>query len=207
VSEPSDAALAARVARRDVAAWGSLYDRYASSVYAFAAHVLGRDYAEEVVQEAFLRLWHKAGQFDPERGAFGAWFFGVVRNRIHDELRHRTREERLLIAGDLEQLLAEHADPAADLDETLSRREHGSAVLQALRAIPAEQRRVLVLAYFGAGLTQSSIADYLGWPLGTVKKRTRLGMEKLRRLLGEETSEATVPVERLGERGGVTDGV
>jgi RNA polymerase sigma-70 factor (ECF subfamily) len=180
-----DAALAALVAERDLAAWAELYDRYAPSVYALAAHTLGRDNAEEVVQDAFLTLWSKADQFRPERGAFHAWFFAVVRNRVHDELRRRSRRERLAIAGDVDELLAGEADPL-EVEEEIARRERGSAVLMALRSLPPEQRRVVVLAYFGGGLSQSSIAEHLGWPLGTVKKRIRLGLQKLRAVLSEQ---------------------
>jgi RNA polymerase sigma-70 factor, ECF subfamily len=175
-----DAALAARVAERDVDAWSELYDRYAPAVYATAAHMLGRDHAEEIVQEAFLRLWHKAEQYDATRGTFAAWLLAIVRHRVCDELRHRGIEERLLVAGDVEQLIAETSDPVADVEDAVARRERGTRVLRALRSLPPEQRRVLVLAYFGGGLTQRSIAEYLGWPLGTVKKRTTLGLEKLR---------------------------
>jgi RNA polymerase sigma-70 factor (ECF subfamily) len=184
----SDGALAARVAERDLEAWSCLYDRYAPSVYAFAAHMLGRDHAEDVIQEAFLRLWRNAGRYDPERGAFSAWFYAVVRHRIQDELRQRRRDERLMVAGDADDLLAETPIPGIDVDETVAQRERGRAVLRALQSLPPDQRRVLVLAYFGAGLSQSSIADYLDCPLGTVKKRTRLGLEKLRRLLDEDGS-------------------
>jgi RNA polymerase sigma-70 factor (ECF subfamily) len=92
-------------------------------------------------------------------------------------------EERLLVAGDVEQLLAETSDPVADVEDAVARRERGTNVLRALRSLPPDQRRVLVLAYFGGGLTQRSIAEYLGWPLGTVKKRTSLGLQKLRALL------------------------
>jgi len=179
----SDVVLAARTADGDVSAWSTLYDRYAPSVYAFAAHTLGKEHAEDIVQDAFLRLWHSAGRFDVNRGAFSAWFYAIVRHRIRDELRHRRREERLMVAGDADDLLAETPIPGVDVDEAVMQRERGQAVLRALQSLPPDQRRVLVLAYFGAGLSQRSIADYLDCPLGTVKKRTRLGLEKLRTLL------------------------
>jgi RNA polymerase sigma-70 factor (ECF subfamily) len=193
--DDNDEALAARVAKGDAAAWSSLFDRYAPSVYAFAAHMLGRDHAEDVMQEVFLRLWRSAGQFDPERGAFSAWFYAIVRHRIQDELRHRRREERLLVASDADDLLAETPIPGVDIDDVVTQRERGYAVLQALQSLPPDQRRVLVLAYFGAGLTQSAIADYLDWPLGTVKKRTRLGLQKLRTILDATNSFADRPAE------------
>jgi RNA polymerase sigma-70 factor, ECF subfamily len=181
--DDNDFELAARVAGGDVDAWAVLYDRYASSVYAFAAHLLGRDHAEDVVQESFIRLWRGAARFDPARGAFSSWFYGIVRHHIQDQLRHRRREERLMVASDADELLAEAPIPGVDVPEAVWRRERGKAVLRALQSLPPDQRRVLVLAYFGVGLSQTAIADYLGWPLGTVKKRTRLGLQKLRHLL------------------------
>lgn len=194
--DESDVVLAARVANGDAVAWSSLYDRYAPSVYAFAAHMLGRDHAEDVVQESFLRLWQSAGRFDSERGAFSSWFYAIVRHHIQDELRHRRREERLMVASDADGLLAETPIPGVDVDELVTQRERGHAVLRALQNLPPDQRRVLVLAYFGAGLSQTAIADYLEWPLGTVKKRTRLGLQKLQELLDPADSPADRTVER-----------
>ncbi|HEX2037538.1 MAG TPA: sigma-70 family RNA polymerase sigma factor [Chloroflexota bacterium] len=181
--EPSDESLVARVVERDPAALGQLYDRYAPGIYAMAAHLLGSSDAEEVVQEVFLRLWHKAAQFDPGRSAFGAWFMAVARHHILDELRWRNHHagQHAYVAGTeaIEQLLARAADPGVDVEAEAERQERGAAVRQALTLLPPEQRRVLVLAYFG-GLSQSAIAAHLGCPLGTVKKRMRLGMQKLR---------------------------
>ena len=177
--EPSNEALAARVARRDVAAFTQLYDRYAPAVYALAAHTLGRADAEEVVQAVFLRLWNKAGQFDAARGLFGAWFMTVARHCVLDELRRRGQQRRLLAIGEIEQLLAETSDPTVDVEEQAWLRERGEAMARALGTLPPEQRRVLVLAYFG-GLSQGEIARQLDVPLGTVKKRIRLGLQKLR---------------------------
>jgi RNA polymerase sigma-70 factor (ECF subfamily) len=188
VTEPahpasSDASLAKRVADRDVAAFASLYDRYVREVYAMAAHLLGSADAEEVVQDVFLRLWERARQFEPRRGSFGGWFMSLARHRIVDELRRRRTRE--LPLADIEELLA-GAQNAGEVDEAVQQNERGARVLQALRALPAEQRQVLVLSYFG-GLSQTAIAQSLGWPLGTVKKRVRLGLEKLRvSLAGEQ---------------------
>lgn len=97
------------------------------------------------------------------------------------------REERLLVASDADDLLAETPIPGVDVEGVVTQHERGQAVLRALQSLPPDQRRVLMLAYFGAGLTQVSIADYLDCPLGTVKKRTRLGLQKLRAVL-EPTS-------------------
>ena len=186
-SEPSDETLVARVVQRDVTAFAALYDRYAQPVYGLATHMLGRTAdAEEIAQEVFMRLWNRADQFDAGRGAFKSWFMAIARYRILDELRHRNRrEQRLIAAEDINQLLATASDPKADVEKEVGRNEESQRILRALQSLPNEQRRVLVLAYFG-GLSQSSIAERLGWPLGTVKKRVRLGMQKLRAALAPE---------------------
>lgn len=187
--QPSDEALAARVAQKDVAAFTELYDRHARAVYAMAAHMLGQSDAEEIVQDVFLRLWNKAEQFDSVRGAFGGWFMTVARNRVFDELERRGKEHRWSRAEEIDKLLAAVQDPKVDVEEEVWLRERGSALRRALSKLPDEQRRVLVLAYFG-GLSQTAMAEYLGWPLGTVKKRTRLGLQKLRTALAEEGLQA-----------------
>jgi len=198
VSELTDEELTARVAQRDVAAFSSLYDRYARIVYVLAAHTLGQVDAEEVVQEVFLRLWSKAGQFDPERGSFRGWFLAVARHFVLGRLHQRDHLQRLLAVGEIESLLAEAVDPALAPDEAADHREYSKAILRALEGLPPDQRRVLVLTYFG-GFSQSSLAQQLGWPLGTVKKRIRLGLQKLRATLGEaETSVPAAAKTRIG---------
>jgi RNA polymerase sigma-70 factor, ECF subfamily len=177
--EYSDEALGERVARRDVVAFTLLYDRYAQSVYALAAHLLDEASAEEAVQEIFLRLWNKADQFDADRGSFRGWFMTIARNHVMDELGRRNREQRIRAAEEVEELLAGAVDPDSDVAEEAWLHERRETMLQALKSLPSEQRRAIVLAYFG-GLSQSSIAQELGWPLGTVKKRIRLGLQKLR---------------------------
>lgn len=184
--EPSDETLVARVVQRDVMAFSLLYDRYVQSVYAMAVYMLGKVEAEEMVQEIFLRLWYRADQFDAERGLFRSWFMAVARHCIVDELRQRSQEEqRLVRAENVEQLLAGARDPMVDVEQEVDLREDSTTVLRALQALPSEQRRALVLVYFG-GLSQSSIAQRLGWPLGTVKKRIRLGMQKLRAVFASQ---------------------
>jgi RNA polymerase sigma-70 factor (ECF subfamily) len=135
--------------------------------------------AEEVVQEVFLRLWKKAGQFEARRGSFKSWFMAVARNYVLDELKRRNRERRLLVAQKIEHFVAATADPDVDLAEEAWLRERRRVLLHALKSLPAEQRQAIILAYFG-GLSQSSIAQHTNWPLGTVKKRVRLGLQKLR---------------------------
>lgn len=182
-----DAELARRVARGDLTAFGLLYDRYAHMVHTLATCMLGSGDADEMVQESFLRLWLNADQFDARRGSFRAWFMAIARHRIVRELETCTRQQRLNAASDVDRLLASTPDPAVDVEGHVWRRAEASAIAESLRLLPPEQRQVIVLAYFG-GLSQSAIAESLGIPLGTVKKRTRLGLQKLRRALSSTSA-------------------
>jgi RNA polymerase sigma-70 factor (ECF subfamily) len=103
----------------------------------------------------------------------------IARNRIIDRLRDRTQREQKIAVEHIESLLAESPDHAVSVEEEAWLRQRGDAVLRALAELPEEQRRAILLAYFG-GLSQSMIAEQLGWPLGTVKKRIQLGLRKLR---------------------------
>ena len=134
----------------------------------------------------FLRLWQRADQFDARRGSFRAWFMTMARHRMVDELRSRARREGFLIAAeDIDQLLANTQDPTVDVEQEVWLGEESRLVRQALQLLPSTQRQVLILAYFG-GFSQSTIAQHLGWPLGTVKKRVQLAMQKLRAALYKE---------------------
>jgi RNA polymerase sigma-70 factor (ECF subfamily) len=191
--DPSDEALVERVRRQDVTAFSVLYDRYARYVYVLAVTALDRAEAEEIVQEVFLRLWRKADQFRPERGPFGAWFMTIARHHVWDVSR-RLHREPSLAAEVIDQLLLDDSTRTANVEEEAWSQEVGQAVLDALQGLPTKQRHVLVLAYFG-GLSQSSIAQHLGWPLGTVKKRIRLGLQKLHNALAPRYGYASLPLE------------
>ncbi len=191
-AEPTDEALVERVARQDPVAFGFLYDRYGRVVYTLAAHLLGSSPAEEVVQDVFFTLWTKAGQFDPERGRFESWFLAIARHRVLSVLRERSQTQRLFAVGELETLLNDVVDPSTNVEDVAWQHERGQEILRALRRLPEDQRRVLVLAYFG-GLSQSTLAERLGWPLGTVKKRVRLGLQKLRAALAEDGASEHAP--------------
>ena len=180
-----DETLAARVGAGDVAAFSELYDRHARRIYAWSAHVLGPGLAEDAIQEIFLRLWRHAGQFDPTRGSFGSWFSAVARHHLVRELRREGVRRRAAAGGEIDDVLASSASPEPGPEETAGSRAETAGLTRALRLLPREQRQVLVLAYF-AGLSQSEIAEQLGLPLGTVKKRVRLGMRKLRAALVPE---------------------
>jgi RNA polymerase sigma-70 factor (ECF subfamily) len=154
-------------------------------VYALAVHVVPRADAEEIVQDVFMRIWTSAVRFDEERGSFVAWLMTISRNRVLDELRRQRTTRRSV--EEVEEVLLHSPDPSVDLDEAVSSNQRRRVMLDALRELPEEQRRAVVLAYFG-GLTRAAIARELGWPLGTVKKRIQLGLQKLRRALTEDVN-------------------
>jgi len=182
VEPTSDEMLASRTAARDMDAFSTLYDRYAQPVYSMAGHMLGVNEAEEAAQEIFMRLWNKAMQYDPARGPFSHWFMSIARNHILDRLRARSERLRIVAAEEIDLLLAEAPDPKVDVLDQVWQKQRGDALLGALQRIPAEQRRVIVLAYFG-GMSQSEISMHINVPLGTVKKRIRLGLQKMRAAL------------------------
>jgi RNA polymerase sigma-70 factor, ECF subfamily len=183
--EPSDEALARRVSDRDLDAFATLYDRYAPRVFTWAARTLGTSDAEDVTQDVFLRLWHRAAQFDPARGRFSAWFAAVARHEVVARLRRRSREHRIFASDEIDALLSSLPDDATPPDQRAWMSERDAALAAAVRSLPAEQRRVIVMAYFG-GLSQSEIARAIATPLGTVKKRTSLALAKLRRAVVDD---------------------
>jgi RNA polymerase sigma-70 factor (ECF subfamily) len=161
----------------ELSAFQTIFDRHGSVAYSLAHRVCGRPaVAEEIVQEAFLSLWCSRARYDPARGSVRSWLMGFVHNRAVDALRRIGAG-----AGDL------HRDPdladvrpGPELTESLVvGRDEARKVRQALGDLPNEQRQVIELAYFG-GLTHVEIAHRLDLPVGTVKGRLRLGMQKLR---------------------------
>ena len=135
--------------------------------------------AEEVVQDVFLRVWRKPDHYDTARGRFLTWLLSIARNRAIDEHRSRGRRQRFEVgSAPLEDdgLRGDDSDDPA-LAALLS--DQRTTVRAALAGLPPEQRSAIELAYYG-GLTQQEIAQKLGEPLGTVKTRIRLGMQKMR---------------------------
>jgi RNA polymerase sigma-70 factor, ECF subfamily len=181
----SDERLMEAVVARDDLAFSVIYDRYVDVVYSTAYRVLGdAQLAEDATQEVFVRLWRLPGRFEPARGRFVTWLLSVVRNRSVDELRARGRRRRREGSGSasdgdlIESLPGDTDDPVS----SLQLHERQTLVRAALATLPREQRLALELSYF-SGLTQQQISDTLHEPLGTVKTRIRLGMQKLRRAL------------------------
>jgi RNA polymerase sigma factor (sigma-70 family) len=186
--EPSDEALAAQLATGDTGAFERLYGRYGSRIHGWAWHVVGADRADDALQEVFIRVWRSREQFDPARGRFTSWLMAIARHHLGREAARRGRERRLSITSAIDQALESVPDPEPAADERLSADERHRRILEALRLLPAEQRQNIVLAYF-LGMSQSEMAEHLAIPLGTVKKRTRLGMQKLRRALDDGSLE------------------
>jgi RNA polymerase sigma factor (sigma-70 family) len=180
-----DLELQRRVSSGDRGAFEELYRRYSAPAYGLAVRVLGQcAIAEEVVHDAFLALWRTPEAYDPARGGFRSFFLSLVHHRAVDAVRReerlRRRSER---ASNLEPL--EDEDVAEDVVETTYLRSRRGEIREALATLPAEQRRVIELAYFD-GYTQTRIAEMLEIPLGTVKTRTLAAMRKLRRALYRE---------------------
>lgn len=172
-----DDELARRVAAGDRAAFLTLYDRFAGRVYGLCRHMLREPAAaEEVSQETFLKVWARAGQFDPRRGALLSWILVIARRSALDRLRWETRRPPLLDSRGAGDPLVHLPDPLSQSDEARWR-----TLRLALQDLPDEQRTAVELAYYQA-MSHSEIAEYLGIPLGTVKTRIRLGMDRLRRI-------------------------
>jgi RNA polymerase sigma-70 factor, ECF subfamily len=181
---PTDEQLMALVASRDSQAFAELYDRFADLVYGLAVHMLGREAAEEATQDVFLRLWQRSVTFDPAKGPFRPWFLSMARHLFLDRIRRRSLEDRFSVADRIDLLLGRVESGGSTIEELAWLNERAKVLRSTLFEIPADQRQVLVLAYFG-GMSESQMARRLNTPLGTVKKRIRLGMQKLRSRLGE----------------------
>ena len=187
---PSDeAALVREVAAGSQDALAALYDRHVDAVFAASIRLTSdRQVAEEVVQETFLALWNRAELFNPATGSLAAWLHTIARNRTVDRLRAAGRRPNLVplsSAGGLDEsdtvgleraVLAGQVLGGADLgpgpEGELAAAELRGVIRDALADLPEHERTALVLAY-SAELTQTEIAERLGWPLGTVKTRTR----------------------------------
>ena len=182
----ADGDLLVGVKAGDAAAFALLYDRHSRAAYGLAYRILGEaTAAEDVVQEAFLTVWRQAATYGPERGTVRAWLLAIVHHRAIDHVRRRSyREER-------QQVLDAVADPpdSADTWEQARQSVEGQHVREALEHLPPDQRRSITLAYFG-GYTHVEIARLLGVPLGTVKGRLRIGLQKMRGYLDKQGVEA-----------------
>jgi RNA polymerase sigma-70 factor, ECF subfamily len=179
----ADEELMPLIGKKDPEAFEVFYDRHGGVAYSLAYRIVGeRTGAEDVTQEAFISIWRSGARFDPTRGSVRSWMLSVVRNRAIDALRSKAGKAPKLTLDD-EAILEQR--PAEELtEEEAMRHETAGEVRGAIGRLPGEQSRVIELAYFG-GFSQSEIARMLGVPLGTVKGRMRLGLEKIRGELAE----------------------
>jgi RNA polymerase sigma-70 factor (ECF subfamily) len=187
-SPDAPVALLARIAQGDREAFGRFYDAFAPLALGLIRKIL-RDPAasEEVVQEVFWQIWQEAARYDPRRGSPEAWVVMRAKTRAIDRLRAIRRREKTFVAPVDESVARSTEAPAENPGVAAETR---GLVRSALDSLPESQRRVVELAFF-EGLTQSEIASRLGEPLGTVKTRARLGLERLRSLMtGEGKAEA-----------------
>jgi RNA polymerase sigma-70 factor (ECF subfamily) len=170
------------VQRGDARAFEAVYDRHGSVAFSLAYRIVGnRTAAEDIVQEAFLSVWRSAVRYQPERGNLRSWLLSVVHNRAIDSLRRSLVHDRRRV--DSEGIEERKAAPELT-DAEAMRREEAQEVRAAMERLPSDQLKVVELAYFG-GFTHTQIADMLSMPLGTVKGRMRLALDKMRDGLGE----------------------
>ena len=182
----TDTALMQAIQQRVLGALEELYDRHHGKALAVAFRVLeDRSLAEDVVQEAFLAVWRQPEGFRPERGNLRSWFYSIVRHRAIDMTRSGAfKRERLSI--DEVQVEPGAADPWYQVSANIDQEE----IKRAVETLPNEQMEIINLAYFG-GHTQQEISEMIGVPLGTVKSRVRLALQRLRNLLQQAVAGET----------------
>jgi RNA polymerase sigma-70 factor, ECF subfamily len=179
----ADEELMPLVGGKDPEAFEVLFDRHSGVAYSLAYRIVGdRAAAEEVTQEAFISVWRSGARFDAARGSVRSWLLSVVRNRAIDFLRSRAGKAPKLTFND--DSVLEQRPAAERTEEEALRRETASELRGAIGKLPGEQSKVIDLAYFG-GFSHSEIAQILNLPMGTVKGRMRLGLEKIRGELAE----------------------
>jgi RNA polymerase sigma-70 factor (ECF subfamily) len=175
----SDVDLISLAENDDPKAFATLYDRHSRATYALAYRMMGeRQAAEDLVQEVFLKIWRAARSYRSERGTVRTWILSIVRNRGIDQLRASATRRRI---QEKFEASAPRSQPSEAFTE-IWRNSRRDQIREVLKALPPEQSKILDLAYF-SGCTHAEIAGLLNIPLGTVKGRIRLGIEKMRGLL------------------------
>jgi RNA polymerase sigma-70 factor, ECF subfamily len=173
----ADEELMSLVAKGEARAFETIYERHCGAAFSLAYRMCAsRSLAEDVAQEAFLSIWRAGGRYDRARGSVRTWVLGIVHNRAIDALRRTVVHERRRAS---DEGIEERFEARERTEVEAARREEAETIRGMLDTLPAEQSRVIELAYFG-GFTHSEIAEMLGAPIGTVKGRMRLGLEKLR---------------------------
>jgi RNA polymerase sigma-70 factor (ECF subfamily) len=184
----ADEDLMQLVRRGEARAFEVLYERHSGAAFSLAYRMCGsRGSAEDVTQEAFLAIWRSGARYDRTRGSVRSWVLGIVHNRAIDSLRRAMVHDRRRAS---DEGLEERFEAGERTEVEVARRDEARSVRELIEELPEEQSRVIQLAYYG-GFTHTEIADMLETPIGTVKGRMRLGLEKLRgRLQGMGLSEA-----------------
>jgi RNA polymerase sigma-70 factor, ECF subfamily len=177
----ADEDLMQLVRKGDSEAFSVIYERHATAAFSLAYRMVGRrNAAEDVVQEAFLSLWRSGGRYDRTRGSVRTWVLGIVHNRAIDALRRSLVHDRRRAS---DEGIEERFEARERTEVEAARNDEAREVHAALKTLPDEQCKVIQLAYFG-GFSHSEIAEMLETPIGTVKGRMRLGLEKMRGQLG-----------------------
>jgi RNA polymerase sigma-70 factor, ECF subfamily len=177
----ADEDLMQLVRENDSAAFAVVYERHANAAFSLAFRMCGkRGAAEDIVQEGFLSLWRSAERYDRTRGSVRTWVLGIVHNRAIDALRRSVVRDRGQIS---DEGIEEHLVAPERTDQEVGRRDEAREIRAVVEGLPAEQSRVIELAYYG-GFTHSEIAAMLDTPIGTIKGRMRLGLDKMRSQLG-----------------------
>ena len=183
-----DQELLVRIADGEKNALEAIYERYSSAVYSLARYMLRSEaVAEEATQDVFLNIWLKASSYNSSRGQPKTWIMSVAHHKIIDVIRSRRRDAAASDPKEYETLDLLPSDHIAT-DEAVERNLEAERVRRALEKLPAAQQEVITLAYYG-GLSQSEISARLGQPLGTVKTRARLALQKLREELRQDDVE------------------
>ncbi|HEX8101488.1 MAG TPA: sigma-70 family RNA polymerase sigma factor [Solirubrobacteraceae bacterium] len=164
----------------DARAFEAVYERHSGVAFSLAYRMCGsRNAAEDIVQEAFLSIWRSGARYDRARGSVRTWVLGIVHHRAIDALRRSTVHDRRRAS---DEGIEERFESGERTDAEVARREEARTVRGAMETLPPEQSQVIELAYFG-GFTHTEIAEMLQTPIGTIKGRMRLGLEKMRNQL------------------------
>lgn len=179
----ADEELMQLVREGDSAAFAVVYERHATAAFSLAFRMCGkRAPAEDVVQEAFLSLWRSGARYDGTRGSVRTWVLGIVHNRAIDALRRGVVQDRGRVS---DEGIEEQLEATERTEQEVGRRDEAREIRAALVGLPPEQSRVIELAYYG-GFSHAEIATMLDTPVGTIKGRMRLGLQKMRSQLSSE---------------------
>ena len=173
----ADEDLMQLVRRNDPRAFEVVYERHSGAAFSLAYRMVGRgNVAEDVVQESFLSIWRSGARYERARGSVRTWVLGIVHHRAIDQLRRSSVHDKRRAS---DEGIEERFEAGERTEAEVARRDEAATIRSAMDALPAEQSHVIELAYFG-GFTHTEIAEMLQMPVGTVKGRMRLGLEKLR---------------------------